>query len=110
MFRKPPQTASRKSHQTHPSACPYGQFQKQQSLPVGWLLRGPFIVLSFWIAQAILLSAVCFQTVGSRSATLWQAPSFAWQPAEREWSKGIDGIQVILKAYPRLESQSQRSD
>jgi hypothetical protein len=51
--------------------------------------------LSFWIAQAILLSAVCVQTVGRRSATLWQAPSFARQPAEREWSKGIDGIQVI---------------
>src|SRR4029077_3389475 len=33
---------------------------------------------------AINETAVCFQTVGSRSATPWQAPSFARQPAERE--------------------------
>ena len=63
----------------------------KQSLPAGWLLYDPSIVLDY--ASDFVICGL-FQTVGSRSA-LWQPPSFAGQPIKGEWSKGIDGLEVI---------------
>jgi len=50
-------------------------------------------ILSFedQIATKLWMASKCI----SATEQVWQAPSFARQPAEREWSKGIDGIQVI---------------